>query len=208
MSFFRNMSISKRLYLLNGVAAVGLILLSAITIYQSAYDLREQKDIQLRLLTENAISVIAGFHKKAQDGAITEKEAMEAAKSAIAAMRYDEKEYFWINDMSAVVVMHPIKPQLNGKDMSKFTDPEGKALFSEFVKTVQEKKAGYVGFMWPKPVATSPFTSSPTSPVSPRGDGSSVPASMTTRSGAPSSTARSSPSSFSLSSRSLCSLSR
>jgi methyl-accepting chemotaxis protein len=156
MSFFRNMSISKRLYLLNGVAAVGLILLSAITIYQSAYDLREQKDIQLRLLTENAISVIAGFHKKAQDGAITEKEAMEAAKSAIAAMRYDEKEYFWIHDMSAVVVMHPIKPQLNGKDMSKFTDPEGKALFSEFVKTVQEKKAGYVGYMWPKPVSDEP----------------------------------------------------
>ncbi len=156
MSPFRSMSISKRLYLLNGVAAIGLVVLSAITIFQTAIDLREQKDIQLRLLTENAISVIAGFHKKARDGAITEQEAMEGAKNAIGAMRYDGKEYFWINDMSAVVVMHPIKPQLNGKDMSKFTDPEGKALFSEFVKTVRENKAGYVGYMWPKPGSEKP----------------------------------------------------
>jgi methyl-accepting chemotaxis protein len=156
MSFFRNMSISKRLYLLNGVAAVGLVLLSAITIYQAAIDLRKQKNIQLRTLTENAISVVSGFHKQAQDGAMSEQDAKEAAKSAVASMRYDVKEYFWINDMSAVVVMHPIKPQLNGKDMSKFTDPNGKALFSEFAKTVKERKAGYVGYMWPKPGSDKP----------------------------------------------------
>ena len=44
MQFFSNLSIAKRLYLLNLVAAIGLIILSAITIYQATHDLKAQAD--------------------------------------------------------------------------------------------------------------------------------------------------------------------
>ena len=35
------------------------------------------------------------------------------------------------------MVMHPIKPELDGKDLSSFADPNGKKIFVEFAKIGQ-----------------------------------------------------------------------
>ncbi len=59
-------------------------------------------------------------------------------------MRYNEKDYLWINDMTPRMIMHPIKPELNGKDLSENKDPNGKALFVEMVKVCKDKGKGFV----------------------------------------------------------------
>jgi methyl-accepting chemotaxis protein len=59
--------------------------------------------------------------------------------------------YFWINDTDPVMLMHPIKPSLNRKDLSGIKDPDGKYLFREFVEVCEEKGAGFVDYKWPKP---------------------------------------------------------
>ena len=99
MSVFRNLSIAQRLYLLNIVAAIGLIILSAITIWQTSVDIKEQKNGELQHLTENAMSLIAGYHQHSVDRKISMEEAQRGAISTVAALRYAGKEYFWINDM-------------------------------------------------------------------------------------------------------------
>ena len=40
-------------------------------------------------------------------------------------MRYGRDGYISINDSRPVIVMHPIKPAMNGQDVSKFADPQG-----------------------------------------------------------------------------------
>jgi methyl-accepting chemotaxis protein len=84
---------------------------------------------------------------------VAEAQFMEDAKKEISALRYgsQSKDYFWINDMHPTMVMHPIKPALNGKDLSDYKDPDGKHLFNEFVKVCREKGEGFVDYMWPKP---------------------------------------------------------
>jgi len=84
---------------------------------------------------------------------VAEAQFMDDAKKEISELRYgsDGKDYFWINDMQPTMVMHPIKPALNGKDLSDFKDPNGKHLFNEFVKVCREKGEGFVDYMWPKP---------------------------------------------------------
>ena len=47
--------------------------------------------------------------------------------------------------------MHPIKPALNGKDLSNVKDPTGKKLFMEFVDVTRKSGEGFVSYMWPKP---------------------------------------------------------
>lgn len=47
--------------------------------------------------------------------------------------------------------MHPIKPELNGKDVSGLKDPNGKALFVAFVDKVNAEGEGIVDYYWPKP---------------------------------------------------------
>ena len=55
------------------------------------------------------------------------------------------------------MVMHPMQPKLNGKDLTENKDPNGKRLFIEFVDTVKKHGAGIVAYEWPKPGATQPL---------------------------------------------------
>jgi len=66
------------------------------------------------------------------------------------------KDYFWINDMNPTMIMHPYKPELNGKDLSQSKDPNGKKLFVEMVKTCRENGEGFVDYYWPKYGADKP----------------------------------------------------
>ena len=38
----------------------------------------------------------------------------------------------WINDFDTRMVMHPFKPELQGRDMNDTKDESGKFLFTEF----------------------------------------------------------------------------
>jgi len=60
------------------------------------------------------------------------------------------KGYIWIQDLNAVVLMHPIKPSLDGKDMSGFADKNGTLLFLNFSEICEEKGAGWVPYVWTK----------------------------------------------------------
>ncbi|GIL16293.1 MAG: hypothetical protein BroJett040_00440 [Oligoflexia bacterium] len=70
------------------------------------------------------------------------------------AMRFEccgEPNYVWINDMHPKMVMHPIKPDLNGKDVTENKDPDGKKLFVAFVEAVKKTPSGaWVDYKWTK----------------------------------------------------------
>ncbi|MCP4374231.1 MAG: chemotaxis protein [Deltaproteobacteria bacterium] len=89
--------------------------------------------------------------------AIVEGQKEEIAKY-VGGIRYgpENKDYFWINDMHPKMIMHPYKPQLNGKDLSQSKDPNGKRLFVEFTKVCREKGEGFVDYYWPKYDADEP----------------------------------------------------
>jgi methyl-accepting chemotaxis protein len=63
----------------------------------------------------------------------------------------DGQGYIWIQDLNAVVLMHPIKPSLDGKDMSGFADKNGTLLFLNFSDICEEHGSGWVPYVWPKP---------------------------------------------------------
>ncbi|WP_051676869.1 methyl-accepting chemotaxis protein [Maridesulfovibrio frigidus] len=76
------------------------------------------------------------------------------ALAQIAKMRLGTEKYFWINDSGPNMIMHPIKPALNGKDISQVKDTKGKNLFVEMVETVQKNDgSGFVSYWWSKPGA-------------------------------------------------------
>jgi methyl-accepting chemotaxis protein len=83
-----------------------------------------------------------------------QKKALEAIEK----IRYgrDKKGYFWINDTTPKMIMHPIKPALNGKDLSAIKDPNGVYLFNEMAKIAKSKGEGIVKYHWPKPGSNKP----------------------------------------------------
>ena len=105
---------------------------------------------------EVAMGVVEAAHARELRGELTRDQAQAMAKESIGAMRYDKVEYFWINDMRPTMVMHPIKPELAGKDVGDMKDPNGLALFSEMVSVVRKDGKGFVAYQWPKPGSDHP----------------------------------------------------
>lgn len=115
----------------------------------------EKKD-KTRNLVEVASSVIDSYFQLEQGGALTREEAQTAAKRLLADLNYDSSNYFWINDLHPTMVMHPVKPALDGKDLSDIADPNGKRLFVEMAEVARSTGAGYVDYYWPKPGQEKP----------------------------------------------------
>ncbi|MBX9834806.1 MAG: cache domain-containing protein [Burkholderiaceae bacterium] len=95
--------------------------------------------------------ILVWAHGQEVAGKISREQAQQLALQSIAGLRYDKQEYFWVNDMQPRMLMHPIRPELNGEDMSQTKDPNGLALFVAFVDTVRQKGKGFVNYQWPKP---------------------------------------------------------
>ena len=79
------------------------------------------------------------------------KSIQQEALRTIADMRFGRSGYFWINNVHSKMVMHPIKPALNGKDLSNVKDKNGVYLFNEMVDITKDKGEGVVKYMWEKP---------------------------------------------------------
>jgi methyl-accepting chemotaxis protein len=56
----------------------------------------------------------------------------------------------WINDLERTMVLHPVKPELNGKNMADFRDAKGNRIFGEFVEVCKRNGSGFVDYYWPK----------------------------------------------------------
>ena len=143
-------TIAKRLYLLVGIFFVGLSCLSFTMDRSFRSELSDQKAAELKSLVDAAINVAQSKYDAFKAGEMTEADAKAAAAKAIEFMRYRGSEYFWINDMNSVIVMHAAKPDLVGKDLSDLKDANGVNIFPTFVKTVKAEGSGFVDYMWPK----------------------------------------------------------
>jgi len=113
-------------------------------------NMMEGKRQTIKHLTETAWSTIRYYHEQAHLGILSEDAARENAIRHLAQLRYgpDRKDYFWINDMTPVMIMHPYRPDLVGQDVSEFEDPAGKRLFVEVVNMARSNKAGFVDYLW------------------------------------------------------------
>jgi methyl-accepting chemotaxis protein len=151
MTIKNGMSLRARLNWLTAITVVGLCLLAVIVLLGERSQLLADRKEKIRNLVEVAQATVGLYEKQAKDGKIGVDDAKELAVEAVRNMRYDKTEYFWINDRNAVIVMHPIRPELDGQDLSGFKDKNGKAIFVEFSNMVKSNGAGFVDYVWPKP---------------------------------------------------------
>ncbi|MFN4206366.1 MAG: methyl-accepting chemotaxis protein [Agrobacterium albertimagni] len=147
----KSVSLSVRLYALVALALAVLVGALTYSLFQSYDTLVQERRMGLAQINDNSVAILNKYYKMEQEGTLTREEAQERAKDVIGAMRYEPDGYMWINDMQPAMVMHPIKPELNGKDLSQNKDPNGKFLFVEFVNTVKAGQEGFVDYYWPKP---------------------------------------------------------
>ncbi len=137
-----------------GLCVLVILLFSGLLFFYFMPLMREslvdRKKEMIRELGETAVGIVSHYHGRYRAGVMTEDKAKREAVAAIKNLRYgpDRKDYFWINDMRPVMIMHPYRPDLDGKDVSDFSDPMGTRLFVEMVNVCTRDKKGYVNYMW------------------------------------------------------------
>ena len=148
--------LSTKIFLLGTVIilcfSVSLIVLS----FKFKRNLLDYGCQNVKNVVEVAFTIMSEYDAMVKKGDIPLDKAQQEALLRIKNLRYSKDEYFWINDLGPKMIMHPFKPELNGKDISGNKDPSGKNLFVEMVNVCKTKGEGFVEYIWPKPGMTQP----------------------------------------------------
>ncbi|MDB5982207.1 MAG: chemotaxis protein [Pseudomonas sp.] len=156
MNSLRSMSISRRLWLILVVAVLMLLTLGMLMLKQIHSDLYAAKAEKTHQLVETASGILTYFHDQEVAGTLKREQAQQQAINAVRGLRYNQTDYFWINDLRPVMIMHPANAKLEGQDLSAIKDPDGVFVFNEMVAIAKRSGAGPLEYRWPKPGSTDP----------------------------------------------------
>lgn len=171
MSRFSNWSIKSKILSISVVTIAAMV--SGLFIFILPYlkkNLLTEKEVATRHIVELGMGVLENYEAEVKSGRLPLEEAQKQAAAAISRLRYEGKEYLWINDLGKPVpkmIMHPAVPSLNGAilDSEKFnkatsmtegadgktTSLDRKNLFVSFNSVVESAGHGFVTYEWPKP---------------------------------------------------------
>ncbi len=97
---------------------------------------------------KETISRYYAAHRDDMDDA----EIRKFIKELIMAYRYnDGRGYFWINDFTPRMILHPITDALYGDDLADYQDPNGVYIFREFVDACRKNGEGTVTYQFANP---------------------------------------------------------
>lgn len=109
------------------------------------------KATQHQLQTDIDIAATLVNYYQKQEKSLGKELAQQQALEALSALRYDEKNYFWVNDLSLNLLMHPIRPASIGKNMQQVTDANGLHHWQEMIKVVESQGEGAVKYAFKHP---------------------------------------------------------
>lgn len=144
-------SLSRRLYLLIAVVAVGMMGMVTYQLYSQRAGLENFKRTELQSVVETALSVIESFYARAQSGELLEEDAKQQALDTVRAMRYQGGEYFFIDSYDMVLLMHPTKPEKQGSDRSIEEDGRGTLFIREMIENVIADGTAYQEYLFVRP---------------------------------------------------------
>jgi len=139
-----------------------------------------QRQAKLEALVDTVHTLLTEYYQRFQRGELTEDDAQGRAFKRISNMRYDNGQgYFWLHAAAdparPVMLMHPLKPEMNGQDLSgqedfatigslfyknrvyRKDDPLIQAevkptrVFVAMNEVCVKDGAGFVRYYWPKP---------------------------------------------------------
>ena len=113
MNSLRNLPISRRFWIILLSAIVMLLALTGLMLKQNLDELYQAKALKTRHVVESVMGVLRHFQALESSGTPRE-EAQKQAMEIIRGLRYEQNDYFWINDMTPTMVMHPTNPKLEG----------------------------------------------------------------------------------------------
>lgn len=150
MKIIQQLSITKRLVCLLGIAALGTALMVAFMMFIMNSLLVEEEKRKLNAVLDSAHTIVNYYYQDYQQGHLTESEAQTQAYERLDEIRYEGNEYIFSLTRKGVLVQHPFSKQLIGNDVTDYQDPEGTRLFHEMVQKARSADRATVEYIWQK----------------------------------------------------------
>ncbi|MBK1647712.1 methyl-accepting chemotaxis protein [Rhabdochromatium marinum] len=156
MNLLRHISINRRLWIISGFVTLGFAIGLTLALLEIRSILMEQKIEQVTRLVETAKSIAIDYRQRALKGEFSEADAKAAALRALAGLRFEGNNYFWVDGLDGKNVMHPFKPDLAGKSLLSLKDANGKLYHKEMWQKSRDDGKGIVTYVWPRGGDTKP----------------------------------------------------
>lgn len=146
----KKLSISMRLVAMTGAFAIAIIALTIASLLIVNAMLQEQRRGELVSIADAALSQIEALRARSQDGQLPLDQAQAMALTALSDVRYRGSEYLFVYDESGTTLMHPIRPDLVGQNLSDLEDVNGVRIVAELTSIAATEGAGFVTYHWPR----------------------------------------------------------
>ncbi|WP_420474522.1 methyl-accepting chemotaxis protein [Noviherbaspirillum sp. ST9] len=120
-------------------------------IYHNSQRRLDDRKMSLKSATQLGLSVVKEYADMAAAGTLPVDEAKTQAMARVKAMRFGADGYLTIISSDAKMVMHPMKPEMDGKELMDFKDAKGNQLFKDMAAIARGPGEGWVEYVWPKP---------------------------------------------------------
>jgi methyl-accepting chemotaxis protein len=145
--------LSSRLWLALIVMCVGIFVIAGWGALAARNSMVQDSRTQIKSVVEAAYGVVQRYQALAAAGKMPLEDAQHNALEDMRAMHYNGSGgYLIVIDSSSKVVMHGVRPELDGKDMSGFTDPQGRHVFTETTVIAHRSGDGFQDLEFLKPV--------------------------------------------------------
>ncbi|HVG64250.1 MAG TPA: methyl-accepting chemotaxis protein [Hyalangium sp.] len=154
----RRRSLLTKLYIALGVVALPLLLLQPLYVLPAVRDqLSADRARTLRHVVDTAYGVLEINEARVRAGELTTAQAQAEASRLLNELRYSGREYFWVNDLSTRLLIHPHLPAMLGQDLTGYRDAAGKAVFVDIVKLARSQGEGFISYLATRPGETTPL---------------------------------------------------
>ena len=145
--------LSARLWIALAIMCAGVLAIGTWGAFKTRDTLVTLRQAELRTVVGTAYSIVERYGALAESGKISLADAKHNAAEDLRVMRYQGAGgYLVILDPHATVIMHAVRPEMEGKDMSTFKDPDGHRVFQEGADLAEQHGEGFMGLKFPKPV--------------------------------------------------------
>ncbi|QNH11249.1 chemotaxis protein [Xanthomonas sp. SI] len=144
-----NLPMTRKFVVLCTLLAIGVILLAVAAARLQYLDLVDARKQTVKTQIDMGMSVIEHYAEKAKRGELTEAQAQDAAKSALADMKTNGGvDYFFMLDPQMRILMHPKRKV--GTDMSDYKSDAGEYVYRD-IRTAVTSGDGFSYYSAPKP---------------------------------------------------------
>lgn len=121
-------------------------MLAAIYIVMSLPNLCQSGDLsELKICKEKTLAAAALIKVEGESAFIKIKDPAGGFRFA------NGEGYVWVHDLEGVMVMHPIKPAMEGQNFLEMRDVNGVYLFEAFNNIATQEGQGWLPYSWRKP---------------------------------------------------------